>query len=185
MIPNRAKSNLGRAFETELERSHQYYAVKKLAAVQKNPHSWVFITGQRYRQSLSKGMASLLAKTETGGFMMRSKSDVDYSGTIKGGRSITFDAKATNDTSIALTRFAAHQLDILCADEALGALAGFMCKFAAAGRVFWLPASYVRQMEDQRVFHRGRASISLEMAQGNGREVMQVNGVWDWLEALG
>jgi hypothetical protein len=78
-------SNLGRAFERELEGVHDWYRLQGWADVRNIQSSWKFISRQEYDNLMRlvvqrKYDPGMLAVCANGRVMKRIKSDVDFSG---------------------------------------------------------------------------------------------------------
>lgn len=190
-------SNRGRGFEMELAAVHDWYRMQGKADIVQNPSAWAFISDKEYLERLKaieKGKASpgTLAVTDNGMKLMRVPSDVDFSG---GGANfaICFDAKETREMRVPLFHLKTHQIHRLMLSSRCGTIAGFMIKFTKPGRVFFIPARYARDKEDQLLKQTGRkrakagtASISIEECEKNGVEIFRhkMNTLWDWLAVL-
>ncbi len=80
--------------------------------------------------------------------LIAKKSTVDYTGTVKGGKSIAFDAKETlSKTSFPLANIEDHQLAYLEFQQKLGGIAFFMIHFKALypDKVFITPISLIKK----------------------------------------
>lgn len=160
---SRGHANLGKSFEAMLERAHALYAHAGSASVDRNPNEW---------QPASEGRAmtfppAMRARTGTGRWIVMARSNIDYSGNVRGGRAVAFDAKETAKKSIPLDSFTPHQVERLCAKERAGALAGFLVHFSESGEVYWVRASQVRGSQDLVRFAkkgRGKEPKSLSLA---------------------
>jgi penicillin-binding protein-related factor A (putative recombinase) len=141
-------ANLGKGFEQALERAHSVYAVQKLAVMDKNPVEWRFTSRGQY-EALKGARADLVAITNTGRFIKRVRSDVDFSGTAKTldgrGISVQFDAKEVTRKSFPLANVEKHQVERLLLNEACGAIAGLMIHFSDLKRTFFVGATVVDQ----------------------------------------
>jgi len=80
--------------------------------------------------------------------LIAKQSTVDYTGTLKGGKSIAFDAKETkNKTSFPLSNIEDHQLAYLSFQQKLGGIAFFMIHFKSLYKdeVFITPLSVIEK----------------------------------------
>lgn len=184
-------ANLGKDFESALERTHHAYSIQKKAYIVRNPVEWQE-RHPSFALKATKGSIKGLrhwAERGDGWFLVKVPSDVDFSGVIAGsGRHIAFDAKQSKGKSIPLDNFTKHQIEKLCLAESCGAISGFMVRMIEAGRVWFLKASYVRQRADRAEFgknlQRGEKSISISQLEENGIEIPVSQNLIDWLSVL-
>lgn len=152
-----------------LERSHEVYATQKLAAMQRNPSEWKY-TGPAAFDKMKNHHQDLVARTNTGRYLQRVKSTVDFSG-VAAGRFVTFDAKQVSRLNFPLSDLPPHQLARLTFAEQCGALSGLMIHFTSLRRTFFVSASYVELVNNQMNFFDGKKSISLSDCEENGVEI--------------
>jgi recombination protein U len=177
------KSNLGKAFESMLERSHEVYAKQKIASMQKNPAEWKY-TGPMAYYKMANHPKDLVARTNTGRFLTRVKSTIDFSG-VAGGRYVMFDAKQVSRLNFPLSDLPEHQLSTLCFAEQCGAISGLMIHFSTYKRTFFVPARYVEKVRNEITELGGKKSISLTDCEQNGIEVPSSPLVeCDWFSVL-
>ena len=186
-------SNLGRDFERELETAHDIYRIRGIADIRKIPHVWTFISAKEYLKLKTKLPASMLAQTNDGKFLQRTKSDVDFVG---GGRDfhLALDAKSITGKRFPMDKLSPHQLEKLLSRTKCGAVAGLLIKFSDEDRGFFVSADYLRRRSEmlfkaqigKRIAPRGTASLSLEDLEKHGVEIYRNkrNGVWDYLEIV-
>lgn len=183
-----AFGNRGKSFERMIERANAIYQVRGVAHVSRNENVW---------QSASARIAERLpgfmwARTGDGKrFLVMHQSDVDYSGVVRGGRALIFDAKEFQGTSLPLRAFRPHQVELLCSAQRCGAVAGFLVYNTDTGQAFWLRAAQVREALDKTVFARkGRGIHPKSFSLGWLAKNAVVVGVWhsgavaDYLDAL-
>ncbi len=119
-LVNRAR---GKQFEARLDTAFEYYKARGSAVVEKTP--------EPMKPIRNMGQGRFLACYER-------KAQPDYKGTIKGGRSVMFEAKFTSTDRIKQEKVSEAQGDYLDEHQALGArcyvLAGFL-----TGAVYRLP----------------------------------------------
>jgi penicillin-binding protein-related factor A (putative recombinase) len=187
----RPQANRGMTLQSLLDRTHGMYRRQGLACVRRNERVWVYTSPQH----AAKLPPMARATTDDGQrkLVMR-RSDVDYRGTIGGGRAVAFDAKETSGKSIPLSddKIDTHQVETLCEDERAGALAGFMVHFTGDGRVFFAGASKVRDAKDRAALQpKGKGkypkSLSLEWMEEHATLVCVVkpfDNLVDWLPVL-
>lgn len=177
------KAHLGRDFEQMLEQAHAYYALRKIADIKKNPSEWKY-TNQVAWDKMRGYRADLVAKTNTGRFIKRTKSNIDFSG-VAGGWYVTFDAKQVSRQNFPLSDLPEHQLRTLHFSEVCGAISGLMIRFAAYNRVFFISAGYVQSVNDQMLVKGGKKSISLAECEVNGIEIPKSGAIdCDWFSVL-
>ncbi|WP_287827092.1 Holliday junction resolvase RecU [Oscillibacter sp.] len=115
----------GGHFEAMISASCDYYLSRDIAKIEKTPEP----------------MKPLGAKNRQGHFMAcyTKQAQPDYGGTMKGGRSIYFEAKHTDDNRIEQRRLTAEQADDLEAHHKLGAITFVLVSFGlrAFYRVPW------------------------------------------------
>lgn len=115
----------GEHFERMISASCAYYLDRGLAKIEKTPEP----------------MKPLGAKNHKGQFLAcyTKQAQPDYGGTLKGGRSIYFEAKHTDDDRIEQRRLTQEQADDLEAHHKLGAIAFVLVSFGLSSfyRVPW------------------------------------------------
>lgn len=113
----------GKRFEERLDASFAYYREKGFALIEKTP--------EPMKPTKNLGNGKFIAFFER-------KAQPDYKGTIKGGRTVMFEAKYTSDDQIKQERVNKDQAQYMTRHEALGArcyvLAGF-----DSGEVYCIP----------------------------------------------
>lgn len=136
----------GKQFEDRLSASFAYYAHTGLAVVDKTPEP------MRVLRSLDNG--KFVACFEK-------KAQPDYKGTIKGGRTVIFEAKFTASDRIDQNRVEVQQAAYMDRNTALGArcfvLAGF-----ASGNVYRVPWAVWKDMK-LRFGHKYATEADLEL----------------------
>lgn len=99
----------GRAFEERLDTACKYYTEKGFANIEKTPEPMRVIKpygDRRFGQFIA---------------VYTKKAQPDYKGTLKGGRSIMFEAKYTDSDRITKDRVSKDQTDYMDSQYALGA----------------------------------------------------------------
>lgn len=119
-----ANRKIGSEFEAAIEQSLGYYAAQGLAVIEKNSEP------MRVIKSLGKGQFVACFKE---------KAQPDYKGTLKGGRSVVFEAKFTTKDKMEQSRVSPVQADQLTLHHQLGALCFVVIGFAGGGiyRIPW------------------------------------------------
>jgi len=189
---NRADhANLGRDWENELSAVHDWYRLSGKADIVKNPSDWVFISNNDYQKKSSKYALSMFALTDSGTRLMRSRSDVDFSGGGKG-FSICFDAKSSKGKLFPLSNVSPHQIARLKQSARCGTIAGFMIRMKDLDRVFFCPVAYMDsrftkwQRQSGKRVKAGIASLSIDDLTNLTVEIARhrTNGLWDYLPRL-
>lgn len=123
----------GQQFEARLDASFAYYALKGYAIVEKTP--------EPMRPTKSLGNGKFIAYYEK-------QAQPDYKGTIKGGRTVMFEAKFTAADRIEQSRVMLGQTDYMDRHQALGArcfvIAGFQ-----SGNVYRVPWGDWKTMKER------------------------------------
>ena len=130
----------GKHFEERLDGSFAYYRDRGYAIIEKTP--------EPMRVIKDLGSGRFVAFFEK-------KAQPDYKGTIKGGRTVMFEAKFTSTERMEQSRVEPKQSEYLDRHESLGArcyvLAGF-----GSGEVYRVPWAVWRNMKD----HFGRKYVT-------------------------
>lgn len=183
-VKSLSHSNRGRELEDLLERTHHFYAVRKLAFISKNPVEWRYVNQSHYN-TFRDSSADFVAKTNRGLYLKKFKSDVDFSGVIAPtGRMVIFDSKQIKGKSLPLGNIAEHQIRTLSQNESCGAIAGIIILFSDLERVFFVFASVVQKAQFMMLYHRGAKSLSLVLCETDGIEIPVKNNLVDWLAEL-
>lgn len=130
----------GKYFESRLDSSFEYYAAKGFAAIEKTPEPMRVLKELEGRKFIA---------------CFEKKAQPDYKGTIKGGRSVMFEAKFTAAERMEQNRVTEGQTEYLDKQHNLGArcfvLAGF-----SSGKVYKIPWTVWRLMKE----HFGRKYVT-------------------------
>lgn len=122
MAYNRAKANLGQAFERLIERTNKQYQLKNRALISKIPTPL---------KPVRKG-------EEFVGAFYEKKSGVDFQG-VYNGRAIAFDAKSTKETTrFPLDNIADHQIKFLKQWQDQGGISFLLIEFAKRREVYYI-----------------------------------------------
>lgn len=133
---NKAK---GQMFEDRINKSFEYYSDKGFAEVEKTPEP------MRVLQNLGGGVFKAV---------FTKKAQTDYKGTLKGGRTLLYEAKYTNADRMEQSRISEGQSQYMNKHEALGALCYVICGFGS-GAVYLIPWNVWQNMKE----HFGRKYI--------------------------
>lgn len=123
----------GKAFEDRLAVSLEWYAVKGLAKIDKTPEPMKVLR--------SMGRGQFLA-------CFVKKAQPDFTGTIRGGRSVMFEAKHTTSDRMEQSRVLPGQSDYLTRHQALGAKCYVIAGFST-GNVYKIPWEVWRDMKER------------------------------------
>jgi len=130
----------GKKFENRLDRSFAYYEAHGFAIIAKTPEP------MRPVQNLGNGrFVAFFVK----------KAQPDYKGTIKGGRTVMFEAKFTGSSRMEQSRVLKGQADYLEAHQNLGARCYVIAGFSS-GAVYRFPWNIWRDMKK----HFGRKYVT-------------------------
>ena len=128
---NRRSRAKGMAFEALLDKTFAYYAEKGFAKIEKN--------AEPVRIIRNMGQGKFLA-------CFTKKAQADYKGTIKGGRTVIFEAKYTENNRIMQNAVDENESDYISEHEALGARCYVVCGFPT-GNVYRVPWGVWRNMK--------------------------------------
>ena len=122
----------GEFFELMIDEACERYKQKELAYIDKTP--------EPMKPIKSMGNGRFLAHYVK-------HAQPDYKGTIKGGRSVVFEAKATGDIKILQSRVTDWQLEALQKHEALGAITFILVYFLNYNCCFKIPTKVWADMK--------------------------------------
>ena len=130
----------GQYFEQRLDGSFDYYRDRGYAVIEKTPEPMKVIKPE--------GSGRFLA-------CYTKKAQVDYKGTIKGGRTVMFEAKFTAADRMEQSRVLQSQQDYMDRHQALGARCFVIAGFSS-GMVYCVPWDIWKTMKD----HFGRKYVT-------------------------
>ena len=130
----------GAQFEQRLDDSFAYYAQKGFAIVEKTP--------EPMRPTKSRGNGKFIA-------FYAKQAQPDYKGTIKGGRTVMFEAKFTAADRMEQSRVLQTQQDYMERHQALGARCFVVAGFSS-GEVYRVPWDVWARMKE----HFGRKFVT-------------------------
>lgn len=154
----------GGEFEKMIEAACEYYCDKGLADIEKTPEPFAIT------KSLGKG------KFE-GHFLH--KAQPDFKGTIRGGKSIVFDAKSTITDRIAVSVLSDEQRKHLLLHKKLGAKSGVMMSFSSR-YFFFIP---ITTFLDAKTLN-GHAHWTAHEAALHGEMVRHTGTILDFLGGI-
>ena len=154
-------ANKGMGLETEIEYANKQYAAKGLALIQKIPTPVKVLkqTGNRVQ-----------------GFWEK-KSTLDFRGTVKGGISISFDAKevSTSDKGLPLSYIAEHQITHIRSALTVGEVSFILCHIKKADKRYFAPGNIILAYWDWWQENKGKRGCKcipveamIEVRSGNG-----------------
>lgn len=145
-----SRGNRGKVLEKNILQANAYYIQEGRAKITQMPTP----------VNITKVVANKVS-----GYLTRST--VDFYGTLKGGRSVYFDAKETNEPRFPFadeTKLHPHQIEYLAEQHLLGALCFLVVDFTADHEAYVIPwpvvAKYLKAAEEG-----GRKSIPLKDCQ--------------------
>lgn len=122
----------GKFFEQYIDKAFDYYRYKGIAAIEKTP--------EPMRPTKSIGNGKFIAFFEK-------KAQPDYKGTVKGGKSIMFEAKFTSADRMEQSRVLQEQADNLTTHQRLGAQCFVIAGFDS-GDVYLIPWNVWQGMKE-------------------------------------
>ena len=162
-------ANRGQAFEREVELTNNQYRRKGIANIQKiaTPVKILNTKGNRVTGVLDK------------------KSTLDFRGTIKGGRSISFDCKETKDKlGLPLANIQKHQIDYIRQALAVDELTFLVCYLSKLDKRYYVPGKMVLEIWDRWQRNKGKRGYNKILIE-NMQEVKSQNGyILDYLDAI-
>jgi len=126
---NKAK---GKHFEEYIDKSFAFYEYKGIAVIEKTP--------EPLRPSKSLGNGKFIAFFEK-------KAQPDYKGTIRGGKTVLFEAKFTSTDRMEQSRVSYDQAEQMTKYQRLGALCFVIVGFDS-GEVYRIPWSVWQNMKE-------------------------------------
>lgn len=162
-------ANKGALFEEEIKKSNEGYKNRGIALIQKISTPW---------QVVRQGKKIISAYPVE-------KSTLDFRGTIKGGISISFDCKESEDEKgLPLKHIEDHQIEYIRNALAMGETSFILCYMKKYNKRFLIPGLTVIEHWDRWRENKGRRGfnyIPMEIM----REVKSRNGiVLDYIEGL-
>lgn len=106
------------------------------------------------------------------------RSTVDFFGTMKGGRSVAFDAKQTQSkTRFDLKNIGFHQVQFLEATKELGGAAFFIVEFTSYNKIFFVPLEKIAPLFHAAWDETGAKSVKYEWFLSECPQVRPGRGV--------
>lgn len=141
MAKNLDMANKGRQFEEEVIRANRYYKNKGLALVQKISTPWNVV--RRGKQIVSAFPSE--------------KSTLDFRGTVKGGLSISFDCKESEDErGLPLNHIQDHQIDYIRTALYMNETSFILCSMKSLDKKFYIPGHIVIEYWDRWKENKGK-----------------------------
>lgn len=134
MAKNLSMANKGRAFEEEVIRANTYYKNTGQALVQKISTPWNVV--RRGKQIVSA--------------FPKEKSTLDFRGTIRGGISISFDCKESQDKrGLPLKNIEEHQIDYIRAALEMKERSFILCSMKSLEKIYFISGKIVLEYWDR------------------------------------
>lgn len=113
------------------------------------------------------------------------KSTVDFEGTLKGGRSVAFEAKQTKGISLSLNNISKHQIDYMKDVVKMDGIAFVLICFSELDKYYRLEVKDLTEyIKDP--WKSNRKSLPIKFLEQYGTEVKSRNGMHlDFLEGIG
>ncbi len=155
---------LGESFESQVEDICKIYENKKIAKIEKTPEPM-----------------KILKHIEDGRFetVFTKAAQPDFKGTIKGGRTVVFDAKYTESDRITFQALSDYQRETLLQYKEFGAISFVLVGFAD-GTIYRIDIETWDGMKE----NMGRKYIKQEELEGMSLKVKNVKGVIDFLRIM-
>lgn len=160
----RKSHGLGESFEEQVSNMCNLYEMKQLAKIEKTPEPM-----------------KIIKHIESGRFeaVFTKAAQPDFKGTIKGGKTVVFDAKYTQADRIRYQVLSNHQRETLLKYKELGAIAFILVGFQS-GSIYRIDIETWVGMKE----NMGRTYIKEEELKKMSLEIKTVNGVKDFLRIM-
>ncbi len=169
MAYNFDMANKGRQFEEEVIRANRFYQNKGQALIQKISTPWNVV--RRGKQIISA--------------FPQGKSTLDFRGTVKGGLSISFDCKESEEEKgLPLKHIQEHQIEYIRSALEIGETSFILCSMKKLNKVFFISGEIVVEYWDRWKVNKGKRGYNyisvLDMKEIQYGE----NANLDYLKAL-
>ncbi|MGL5676824.1 MAG: Holliday junction resolvase RecU [Cellulosilyticaceae bacterium] len=142
---NRKMANKGKGFEDEVNLANKVYHNRGIALVQKISTPW---------QVIRRG-AQIVSAFPTG------KSTLDFRGTVKGGMSISFDCKESEDPNgLPLKHIKEHQIEYMRDALEVGENSFLLCFMKSTSMRYFIPGRVVLDYWDAWQQNKGRKGFN-------------------------
>ena len=155
----------GNDFEKMITDACAYYRDRGIADIEKTPEPF-----------------KVIGRTNSGGKFIgyfERKAQPDFKGTLKGGKSIVFDAKATTTEKIAVSVLSDEQRKHLLLQQKLGAISGVMIAYSFK-HYFFIPIDKFLNAKEI----NGHAYWTPLEAELVGTYIRHTGTIFDFLEAI-
>ena len=158
---NYSMANKGAGFEQEVKYANEAYKRRGLALIQKISTPWKVIrSGKKIISAFPEG-----------------KSTLDFRGTIKGGVSISFDCKESeNKKGLTLKYIEPHQIDYIRNALVMGEVSFILCYMKAYDKRYLIPGQIVLDYWDYWQANKGKRNCNY-IAMEDMIEVRSSNGI--------
>ena len=164
-LQGKINREIGKTFEEQVEAICDFYKINKLARIEKTPEPM-----------------KILKHIENGHFetVFTKSAQPDFKGTIKGGRTVVFDAKFTESDKITYQVLSDFQRETLLKYDSLGAISFVLVGFMD-GKIYKIGINTWNNMKEM----FGRKYIKQEeLEKLNFRAVKTSKGIIDFLDII-
>lgn len=165
---NKSMANKGMGFENEVKRSNDFYKITGKALVQKISTPWqIRRVGKKIVSAFPLG-----------------KSTLDFRGTVKGGLSISFDCKESEDPrGLPLAHVQPHQIEYMKDALSVNETTFLLCFVKPLNKRFYIPGSVAIQYWDRWQQNKGKRGFNLIPVQAM-KQLSFKDIYLDYLEVL-
>lgn len=161
-------ANKGKAFEQEVELANTAYQRRGMALVQKiSTPTTVVRRGKQIVSAFYSG-----------------KSTLDFRGTIKGGRSISFDCKESEVLGLPLSYIKPHQIEYIRQALAVGEISFILCYVKPLNKRFFIAGDKVLSYWDRWQANKGRRGFNTIPIESMIEVKARDGIILDYLEAI-
>ncbi len=142
---NAQYANKGKTFELIIKRQNDIYEQRKVANIQKISTPWnVTRIGKRIVSAFPEG-----------------KSTLDFRGTVKGGVSVSFDCKESEENGLPLKHIQPHQIDYIRTAMPLGEVSFILCYIKPLDKYYCIDGQTVLQAWDTWQANKGKRGYNI------------------------
>jgi recombination protein U len=168
-MKNRNMANKGMAFEKEVAYANETYKQRGIALIQKISTPWKVIRqGQKIVSAFPEG-----------------KSTLDFRGTVKGGISVSFDCKESeNEKGLPLKYIKDHQIEYIRSALQIGEVSFILCYMKKYDKRYFIAGKIILDYWDYWQQNKGKRNINYIAVQ-DMKEIKAQNGILlDYLQEV-